>query len=157
MDTRAEVCGPAGLLRVRGHHLCCVFCYVGSGAATAREYFGVDNAIPKLVARLKENPQLTVEVAENFDDVCTVCPLHSGDGCGRGKNAVAQNEKLRGWDRAILSRLRLSTGDRLPFTHIADLIREHIPDIGEICTNCTSSKPDGFAAFKKGITSLRRV
>ena len=28
------------ILRVRGHHLCCVFCYLGSGATSAREYFG---------------------------------------------------------------------------------------------------------------------
>ncbi len=153
MDSGELTVHPGGVLRVRGHHLCCVFCYVGSGAAAAREYFGVDNAIPELVAQLKENPQVTVEVAEDFDDVCTVCPLHSGDGCGRGKNAPSQNEKLRGWDRAILSRLGLVPGERLPFARIADLIREHIPDIGEICTNCTSSKPNEFSTFRIGLHS----
>ena len=140
-------------LRVRGHHLCCVFCYVGSGARTARDYFGVDNAIPELVSRLRHNPDQTIEVADNFDDVCVVCPLHIGDGCGRKADGVAQNEKLRGWDRAILDRLGLSPGDRRPFGRIVELIRDNIPDIGEICIDCTSSKPHGFATFRKGLAT----
>jgi len=138
-------------LRVRGHHLCCVFCYVGSGARSARDYFGVDNAIHELVSRLRGDPDQIVEVAENFDDVCVVCPLHSEGGCGRKADAVAQNEKLRGWDRAILERLCLSPCDPLPFSRIVELIRDNIPDIGEICTDCTSSKPLGFATFRKGL------
>lgn len=138
-------------LRVRGHHLCCVFCYVGSGAATAAEYFGVDNAIPELVSRLRGEADQVIEVTDNFDDVCVVCPLHSPGGCGRKENAVQQNEKLRGWDRAILERLGLAPGERLLFSRIVERIKANIPDIGEICTNCTSSKPDNFAAFGKGL------
>ena len=138
-------------LRVRGHHLCCVFCYVGSGAQTARDYFGVDNAIPELVGRLRREPDQTIEVADDFDDVCVVCPLYTGDGCGRDVDGLAQNEKLREWDRQIVSRLGLRAGDRLPFTTIVKRIERNIPDIGEICTNCTSSKPNGFRTFKEGL------
>ena len=138
-------------LRVRGHHLCCVFCYVGSGARTARDYFGVDNAIPELVARLRRDPNETVEVVDDFDDVCVVCPLCSGDGCGRKGDAARQNEKLRGWDRAILTRLGLAVGDRRPYAEIGRLITENIPDIGEICIDCSSSKPNGFETFREGL------
>ena len=138
-------------MRVRGHHLCCVFCYAGSGARSAREYFGVHNAIPQLLADLREDADQPVEVADNFDDVCLICPLKSDLGCGRGENAHAQNEKLRDWDRAILDRLGLIPGNVRPFSEIVRLICERIPDIGEICINCTSSKPDGFKAFRVGL------
>jgi len=138
-------------LRVRGHHLCCVFCYVGSGARTAHGCFGVDNAIPELVSRLRRDTDATVEVADDIDDVCAVCPLYAEGGCGRKTDAAAQNEKLRGWDRAILRRLGLTPGDRRPFARVAELIRENIPDIGEICTDCTSSKPNGFRTFREGL------
>jgi len=138
-------------LRVRGHHLCCVFCYVGSGARSAREYFGVDNAIPDLVASLRADPEQPIEVTDNFDDVCVDCPLKTPDGCGRADRAYEQNEKLRGWDREILARLGLNAGDVLPFNRIVDLIREHIADIGEICTDCTSSSPGGFTTFRIGL------
>jgi hypothetical protein len=139
-------------MRVRGHHLCCVFCYVGSGARTAREYFGVDNAIPRLVAELRADPARAVEVADDFDDVCLICPLKTPAGCGRSDRAHAQNRKLRGWDRAILGRLGVAAGDVLTFEAIVQRIRDHIPDIGEICTNCTSSAPNGFQTFRIGIT-----
>ena len=139
------------VLRVRGHHLCCVLCYVGSGATTAVDYFGVDNAIPELVERLKSNADQMVEVADNFDDVCDVCPLHVGDGCGRNRDGAAQNEKLRSWDRAILLRLGLSAGEHRSYAEILELIRERIKDIGEICTNCTSSKPNRFTTFRLGL------
>jgi len=138
-------------MRIRGHHLCCVFCYVGSGAASAREFFGVDNAIPQLVDTLRANPALPVEILCDMDDVCVICPLKRPDGCGRAADAAAQNEKLRQWDRAILERLGLTSGEILPFEDIVERLRRGIADIGEICVDCTSAGPDGFAAYRSGL------
>ena len=111
----------------------------------------MDNAIPDLVELLRQDPRQTVEVHDNIDDVCYECPLFAGNGCGRDSDPVAQNDKLRGWDREILTRLGLASGDRIPFTAIVKLIETQIPDIGEICTDCASSKPNGFSTFKKGL------
>ena len=44
-----------------------------------------------------------------------------------------------------------ATRHPLPFSEIVARIRENIPDIGEICTHCTSSSPNGFASFREGL------
>ena len=98
-------------MKVRGHHLAWVYCFHGSGKATAKEFFGVDNAIPELLRRLRENADLAITLATDFDDVCEICPLKTPEGCGRGEDTAAQNEKLRNWDRTILERLGYNAGD----------------------------------------------
>ncbi len=138
-------------MRVRGHHLCCILCYAGSGARSAEEYFGVANAIPALLEKVRGDPDLQIAVAEDFDDVCEICPLRSPQGCGRKADPAAQARKLQAWDRAILQRLGLRPGDVRTARQILQLIRQHIPDIGEICSNCTSSQPHGFQTFKEAL------
>jgi len=148
-------------MKVRGHHLCCTYCFYGSGKKTAEEFFGVDNAIPELLRKLQENPDLEIEVADDFDDVCNICPLKKPEGCGRGEGKqggiAAQNEKLHKWDQVILKRLRLKVGEVITARELQDRLRKYIPDIGQICTNCTSASPSGFAeyrrALKKGLWS----
>jgi len=136
---------------IRGHHLGCVYCYLGSGKSNPEEFFGVANAIPDLLARLQADPELEVTVAADLDEVCDLCPLSVPHGCGRGKDPVAQNDKLRSWDRAILDRLGLVPGDRTTARQIEQLMRERIPDIGEICTNCTSASGSGWREYQIGI------
>ena len=142
-------------MNVRGHHLLCVYCFRGSGKSTAREFFGVDNAIPQLLARLKENPDLELTVVADFDEVCDICPLKKPEGCGRSKDVAAQSEKLRQWDKVILARLGLSPGDTITARDLEERLRQKIPDISQICTNCTSASPSGWkefpAAIRKGL------
>lgn len=44
-------------MEIRGHHLVCTYCFYGSGKATAAEFFGVDNAIPRLLEMLQQDPE----------------------------------------------------------------------------------------------------
>jgi 3-deoxy-D-manno-octulosonic-acid transferase len=77
------------------------------------------------------------------------------EGCGRGKDAeggiAAQSEKLRQWDRVIIGRLGLQVGETIIARDLEQRIRERIPDVGEICTNCTSASPSGFAEYRRAI------
>jgi len=138
-------------MRVRGHHLACVYCYLGSGKQSAEEFFGLANAIPDLLERLQGDPDLEITVADDLDEVCDTCPLRVPTGCARGDDPVAQNEKLRSWDRAILQRLGLKTGDTISARQLERAMRKNIKDIGEICTNCTSSARSGWAEYRDGI------
>ena len=138
-------------MRVRGHHLACTYCFLGSGRKTAEEFFGVRNAIPDLLRALARDPDTRITVAANLDDVCAVCPLRMPDGCGRGPDAVAQNEKLCGWDRAILKALDLREGQEIAARELEALIREKIPDISVFCANCSSAAPSGWAEYREGI------
>ncbi|MDY7010548.1 MAG: DUF1284 domain-containing protein [Planctomycetota bacterium] len=105
------------MMNVRGHHLVCTYCFYGSGKKTAREFFGIDNAIPDLLRILQADPDLEITVMTDFDDVCEICPIKTPEGCGRGKDKpggiAAQSEKLRRWDRVLLERLGLQVGDTI--------------------------------------------
>ena len=142
-------------MKVRGHHLICSYCFYGSGKETAREFFGIDNAIPDLLRKLQANPDLEITIAADFDDVCEICPIKMPEGCGRGKDAeggiAAQSEKLRQWDRVILGRLGLQVGETIVARDLEQHLRERIPDVGEICTNCTSASPSGWAEYRWAI------
>ena len=138
-------------MNVRGHHLVCAYCFCGSGKRTAREFFGIDNAIPELLRRLQKNPELEITVMADFDDVCCICPIKRPEGCGRGPDIAAQSEKLRNWDRLILKRLELAVGDRITAREMQQRLRRRIPDIGEICSNCTSASPSGWQEYRHAI------
>lgn len=138
-------------MRLRGHHLVCTYCYYGSGKQSAVEFFGVDNAIPQLLKTLQANPDMEITVATDLDEVCDICPLKRPDGCGRSADARAQNEKLRGWDRAILEALGLEEGQIIPARELETRVRDRIPDISVFCTNCTSSSPSGWEEYRKAI------
>lgn len=140
-------------MNVRGHHLVCVYCFYGSGKRTAREFFGVDNAIPQLLAKLKENPDVEITVTADFDDVCRLCPIRKPEGCGRSQDIAAQSAKLRQWDLAILERLGLSPGDTITARDLEERLRQRIPDISKVCTNCSSASPSGWKEFR---TAIRR-
>jgi len=138
-------------MKVRGHHLVCVYCFQGSGKERSEDFFGVENAIPKLLEQLRQNPDLEITVAANMDEVCDSCLLKKPDGCGRSADPATQNEKLCGWDRAILMVLELREGQTIKAKELEDRIRKKIPDIRVFCTNCTSSSPSGWAEYRKAI------
>ncbi len=138
-------------MKVRGHHLVCTYCFYGSGKQRAEDFFGVENAIPQLLQKLREDPGMEITVATNLDDVCDMCPLKRPNGCGRSSDAVAQNEKLRGWDRAILKALGLEEGESITAQELEGRIRERIPDISVFCTNCSSASPSGWEEYRRAI------
>lgn len=138
-------------MKIRGHHLACVYCYLGSGKNSGVDFFGVANSIPELLDLLRSNPDMEITVWDDVDDVCDVCPLRRSRGCGRGKDPVAQNQKLRSWDKEILGRLGLHAGDRTTPRQVEAKMRETIGDIGQICTNCASSAASGWQEFRHGI------
>ena len=126
-------------MKVRGHHLCCSVCFLGSGKETAREYFGIDNAIPELAKKTMEAPETEIELTDTFDDVCTICPIKVDAGCGRGGPT---EDGIR------------EPGEGTTFARVYRRLAERIPDIGVVCTNCTSSKPYGFSTYRDGLRML---
>lgn len=138
-------------MKIRGHHLVCVYCFYGSGEKTAEAFFALKNAIPELLLKLRQNSEMEITVVANLDDVCDMCQLRKPNGCGRTSDTVRQNEKLCGWDRALLEVLGLHEGDRTKARELERSIRERIPDISKFCTNCTSASPSGWSEYKKAI------
>jgi len=51
----------------------------------------------------------------------------------------------------ILERLGLAVGDTITARELQHRLRERIPDIGVICTNCTSASPSGWREYQYAI------
>jgi hypothetical protein len=136
---------------VRGHHLFCIYCFYGSGKEKAKDFFGVDNAIPDLLHALQADPETEITVRTDMDEVCEICPLKRSDGCGRSADAFAQNQKLRKWDRSLLAAIGLSEGDHIKARELEQRIRKYVPDVSIYCTNCTSAAPSGWAEYRIAI------
>ena len=138
-------------MKIRGHHLVCTYCFYGSGKEKAEDFFGIKNGIPQLLQKLRQNPDMEITAVADLDEVCDICPLKKPNGCGRSPDAFGQNEKLRGWDRAILKALDLKEGAHINAKELETRIQERIPDISRFCTNCSSSSPSGWAEYRKAI------
>jgi len=136
---------------VRGHHLFCIYCFYGSGKEKAKDFFGVENAIPDLLHTLQADPDTAITVQADMDEVCEICPLKRPDGCGRSADAYTQNQKLRQWDRSLLRAIGLKEGDQITARELERRIRKNVPDVSIYCTNCTSAAPSGWQEFKVGI------
>ena len=117
----------------------------------AEDFFGVKNAIPELLKKLRRNPDMEIIVKTDLDDVCEICPLKRPDGCGRSSDATTQNEKLSKWDKALLDTLELKEGDSINVRELETRIRKKVPDISKFCTNCSSASPGGWKEYRIGI------
>ena len=136
---------------IRGHHLFCIYCFYGSGQEKAEDFFGIKNAIPELLHKIRTNPDMTIVVKVDMDEVCEICPLKRPDGCGRGADASTQNTKLGKWDISLLNAIGLKNGDRITPKELEKRIIKNVPDVSVYCTNCPSAAPSGWKEFKIAI------
>jgi len=102
---------------------------------------------------LSENPDQVIELVEEPDTVCGVCPHRAPDGCtlnGDGSEAGMQAQ-----DRNVLERLALAAGSAVRWRDVLDRIRVSIKgsDLPNICGSCRWL-PLGYC--KEGVDRLRQ-
>jgi len=114
-------------LRLRGHHLLCVFGFRGLGYSP-----GFVRNMRAVVDAFFGRRGARVEIAAGCDDICAACP-HARDGvCARGGESVDVR------DGAVLARLRLAVGDGRPAAGLARVVAARVaPEaLGELCAGC---------------------
>ena len=116
-----------GAIRLRPHHLLCIRGFKGSGYS---ERF-VKN-FQKVLRRLEQNP--TIEVVEGGDEICSACPHFRSQKCLKSESS---ENKIRELDCRVISRLKLSTGVKMSYREVSNLVRK-IPksELPEICGRC---------------------
>jgi len=116
------------MIRIRGHHLLCLHGFRGLGYSP-----GFVSNMQIVRDKLLSSPG--VEVTTSPDDICSACP-HLADGrCSR--KGEESETRTRGKDAAILQRLSLSPGDRLPAAELFTLTAERFAHgIEEVCSSC---------------------
>ena len=113
------------VIPLRAHHGLCLRFFQGKG------YIGafVENMARKK-AMLEENP--LVRLTDQADEICRACPNNL---CGQCESA----EKVRRYDRTVLSLCGLTPGDVLPYRELAERVLGSILIPGrreDICGDC---------------------
>lgn len=113
------------VIKIRAHHGLC-FCYfMGKGYSNAF----IEN-MTDVKKRLEENPLVYITTQE--DIVCSKCPNNM-------KGICKTEEKVRKYDKQVLSKCHISDGDILPYENFNRLINQNILQRNqrkEICHDC---------------------
>jgi hypothetical protein len=126
----AEMGGTQGArLRLRGHHIVCVFGFRGLGYSDAF----VENM--KAVVEAFFACDVGVQVGEHCDDICAACP-HCVDGECRCREAA--EAQVRENDRRVLDALGLKTDEVRPARALARLAAQSIDAaaLERLCNRC---------------------
>jgi len=124
-------------LRMRGHHLLCVFGFRGLGYS---EQF-VQN-MQGVVERFFSGGGAQVQLVTECDDICAACPRMRGGRCVARRGG---ERRIRARDRAVLEAVGLAAGTRSHSSHVAALILQRIDEarLARLCTGC-SWLPAGY-------------
>jgi len=134
-------------LRIRGHHLLCMLGFRGLGYS------------PQFVANMRAvvesygvQPPPTVEVLAGVDCICRACPHMRQGACAR---ADGSEQRVRARDMAVLRRLGLEAGQRVPASEVRRRIAAgvDVPALGALCADCNWFDY-GYCA--EGLAELRR-
>ena len=101
---------------LRGHHILCIQHYKGLGYSP--EF--VDN-MSALVARLKSEPDITVQLVTKPDDICRACPNLNEGSCYDSSKDAEQDRMEQ--DQLVLDALGLQPGDRSSWAEIMAKLR----------------------------------
>ena len=113
------------IVSLRAHHGLCLHFFQGKGYSGAF----VENMAQKK-AMLERNP--LVRPTDQADEICRACPNNLSGQCESA-------EKVRRYDREVLSRCGLTPGDVLPYRELAERVQETLLIPGrreEICGDC---------------------
>jgi len=118
-------------IRVRPHHLLCLLCTYGaeSGRPSPK------NNCFEIIQRIREEPEVKLEIVEGIDDNCLPCPQRVGKICV-SESAIRDLKK----DQDVLERTGLRTGAVMAAREIYSLVMKHIPTVKGICT-CEKQDP----------------
>jgi hypothetical protein len=119
------------LLILRAHHLLCILGFRGLGYS---EEFAARMA--RIAGQLRSSPHTVVKVVYKPDEICAPCPFLKDGGCQQ-KGAQSE-EDVRRRDLAVIDKLGLATGDRLPWADITARIKSRMrpEDLDAICGDC---------------------
>ncbi len=118
------------VVRLRGHHLLCLHGFRGLGYSAEFR-----SNMCRVRDRLLGSPDILVEVTASPDDICAACPHLSNERCS--KRDEDSESRIHAKDAAILSRLSLSPGDRMPAQDLFALTGDRFGEgLDEVCSSC---------------------
>jgi len=138
---------PPTPIRLRAHHLLCVFGFRGLGYSA--EFVANMRAV---VDAFFSEQGVEVEVVTGCDDICRACPHARNGECAAPEGSEAG---VRVKDRLVLSKLGLSAGRRRSSLNLASAVAGAISasDLEVICGGC-QWLPAGYC--REGLARARQ-
>lgn len=116
-----------GGIRLRAHHLLCIHGFRGQGYSPL---FVANMA--RLVDRLENSPEASIQVVDGADDVCSACPHMEQGRCNRPDQHVDE------LDQRVRAKLGFEEGYTASWSSILDIIRDRIDPfrLEVVCGGC---------------------
>jgi len=135
-------------LRIRGHHLLCMFGFRGFGYSP--EFI---RNMQSTTDRFLAGDALRVELSCECDDICGACPHRRDEKCFRNPDAP---ERVRARDEGVLEALDLAEGEWHESTELHRRIAEKVApaDLDRLCAGCSWLEA-GWC--KEGLAALREA
>ena len=112
-------------IRARPYHLLCLLCTYDEEAGRPN----LNNNCFGIIQRIREEPEVELEIVEGTDDSCIPCPQRVGSVCV-AESAIRDLRK----DQCVLKRTGLRTGAVMTVRAVYSLVMKHIPTVEGICT-----------------------
>lgn len=122
-------------IKLRAHHLLCLQGFQGYGYN--QEY--IQN-LKAIFHRFDTEPDLTIVVITECDDVCAKCPFNKDGVCSKEPDSAW---KVKDMDLRVLKKIRLKEGQKGTADELIDLVNEKLKDINDvqpICGDCEWKK-----------------
>ena len=121
---------PRDHIALRAHHLLCLLGFRGLGYSPE-----FTENMARIAARLRADPATRIRLRARPDDVCAACP-HLDGGCRQEGAESEQRSRRR--DRAVLSSLRLRSGQETSWTEALLGLAQAFSrdDIARVCAPC---------------------
>ncbi|MHB9112032.1 MAG: DUF1284 domain-containing protein [Thermoleophilia bacterium] len=134
-----------GGIRLRAHHLLCIHGFRGQGYSPL---FVANMA--RLVHRLENSPETSIQVVNGADDVCSACP-HMDEG-----KCIRPDQRVDELDQRVRAQLGFDKGYSASWSSILDIIRDRIDPfrLEVVCDGCRWLDLDYCT---NGLASLARV
>lgn len=100
------------MLTLRGHHLICLHFFSGEGYDA--------QFVANLRDVLKRAEDEDIEIVSTADSICTKCPYLKDYKCTYDEKA---DEEIREMDKTALKLLNLTTGQKITWQHLKNLIQ----------------------------------
>jgi len=145
-------------IKLRPYHVTGILTFIGSGPR--RNHF---NGANEIAEKIKQNPELEIEVTDRFDDICAQCRRRVRDenGCVWGPDYSCDSardpdivEQVAAENRKILDALGIDCGAVLQAREWLELVARNIDDIGDYPN---TGGRDEQGNFEKGIEVLREI
>jgi len=118
-------------MKIRAHHLLCLLGFRGEGYNP--EFI---KKMKEIKERLEKEPNSIIEVVNECDEICALCPYQVNNLCQKGKLSQKRTKEM---DEKVLNYLDLQAMDTITSGKVFSLIKKRIGNfsiIVKICGQC---------------------